>query len=347
MKKIVFVITSLQNYGGTERVATFLANELSKYHDITILSQQVDKSSKTFLLNDRVNDVRLKSGTIHFPLAVKRYIKLHSPDLVVIHTMTKLTPALLLLGVKATKLWSLEHISYLFFPRLLKVLRKILYPRLSKIIVLTELDKLHYLNINQNIEVIHNASPLPITNKPYDLDSKIVVSIGHLDARKGYDLLLQAWKPIEALHPDWKLHIYGEGPELDNLKNYCIDNNLKSVTFMGSTNNPVDAYDSSGIYVMSSRYEGFGLVLIEAQSRGIPTVSFDCPYGPSEIINDGKDGILVPPEDIKHMTEALIELIENDSLRKEYSQSALNNAKKFEKQTIINKWLELIEKEVL
>ena len=346
MKKIVFVITSLQNLGGTERVVTFLANELSKYYEITILSQKVNANSKTFPLESQVTDIRLESSAIKFPLAVKKYINLNSPDLVVIHTMTKLTPILLLLGTKSKNLWSLEHTSYLFSSKTYRLLRKFLYSRLTKVVTLTEKDKIHYKKINKNVNVIYNASPIPITQSHYCSDSKTVVSIGQLEDHKGFDLLLKAWKPIDSLHPDWTLHIYGKGSKLEILKQYCKTHNLKSVRFMGLTDKPHEVYDSAAIYVMCSRFEGLGLVLLEAQSRGLPTVSFDCPYGPSEIINNNKDGFLVPPENIENMTEALLKLIENATLREQYSRAALDNAKKFEKQHIIKKWIDMIEEEV-
>lgn len=346
MKKIVFVITSLQNYGGTERVTTFLANELSNYYEITVLSQQVDKNSQTFTLVPSVNDIRLKPGVINFPLAVKRYIELTSPDLVVVHTMSKLTLALILTGLNTKNLLSLEHTSYLFSSKIYQILRKVLYYKLSKVIVLTESDKLHYVNINKNVDAIYNASPIEIRETPYSIKSKIILSIGQLEPHKGFDLLLEAWKGIEALHPDWVLHIYGKGPEEVKLKDYCKLHNLKSVSFMGLTNSPTDVYDTASIYVMSSRFEGLGLVLIEAQSRGVPTISFDCPYGPSEIINHRKDGILVPAENISELSKAILQLIENDSLREEYSQNALVNAMRFDKKTIIKKWLDTIETEI-
>lgn len=343
MKNIVFIITSLQNYGGTERVATLLANRLSDNHNITILSRDINGKKNAYHLLNNVTDKKFKTNSLGFLNSIKQYINHESPDIVVIHTMSKLTPCLLLSGLKAKNIWSLEHTSFLFSPFIFRTLRKLLYHKVDKVIALTQRDKLNYLSFVDNAYVIPNISPFPITNKEYNAESKTIITIGNLEHHKGYDLLLKAWEQVTSLHPEWKLEIYGAGSERANLEKYCNNKQLTTVEFRGVTTCPLEVYDSAALYVMSSRYEGLPLVLIEAQSRGLPIVSFDCPYGPAEVVHHNVDGLLVPLSDVSALAQSIIRLIENQSLRKEYSLKARKSAEKFTETYIINKWLSLIE----
>ena len=127
----------------------------------------------------------------------------------------------------------------------------------------------------------------------------MVIAAGRLTWQKGFDLLIDAFVPIAAKHPDWKLRIYGDGVRRAKLKRRIIRQGVyNNVFLMGATQRLGEMMSRASVFALSSRYEGFGMVIVEAMSKGLPAVSTDCPRGPSEIIDDGRDGILVPNEDV-------------------------------------------------
>lgn len=342
---IIFIINSLENCGGTERVATSLANHLSHYYQITILSKGFNVKKNAYLLNKNIDDIKFTGSNVSFIKQCKSYISQSKPDIVIIHTMSKLTPALLLGDIKANSIWSLEHISFSFHHYLFKYLRHKLYENLDKVVTLTYNDAKNYNFIADKVSVIANSNPLPIRTSVKSLDSKTIVSLGRLTYQKGYDLLIKAWSSIENIHPDWTLHIYGNGEDKGKLEKLITHYNLKNIILKGPTNDVQTVYDDAAFYVMSSRHEGFGMVLIEAQSRGLPIVSFDCPSGPAEIISEGIDGHLVENGNVEMLAERICHLIDNEYIRQVFSANALISAMRFEPKQIINQWITLIDDE--
>lgn len=342
---LIFIINSLEDRGGTERVASLLANELSTFYRITVLSRQVNTLDNAYYLNDRVTDIKFQGNSWHFINQCKQYISNSHPDIVIIHTMSKLTSALLVSGIKAKNIWSLEHISYDFHSWIFKQLRKWLYSKLDRIITLTNDDAVNYKQFSNNVKIIANATPLKVKKSSYQNNSKTIVSIGRLTYQKGYDYLIEAWSLVESNYPEWSLHIYGEGEDRKKLEQMIVNHELSNVSLKGITNNIQNVYDNAAFYVMSSRFEGFGMVLIEAQSRGLPIVSFDCPSGPAEIISGDINGYLVENGSIEMLAERIGYLIDNEYIRQVFSANALISAKRFEPQQIINQWVTLIDDE--
>lgn len=342
---IIFIINSLEDRGGTERVASLLANELSTFYRITILSRQVNTLANAYYLNDRVTDIKFQGNSWYFINQCKQYIYSNHPDIVIIHTMSKLTSALLLSGIKTKNIWSLEHISYDSHAWIFKQLRKRLYSKLDVIVTLTNDDAVNYKRFSNNVKIIANATPLKIKKISHQNNSKIIVSIGRLTYQKGYDYLIRAWSLVEKIYPDWSLHIYGEGESREKLEQMVRNNKLRNIRLKRMTNNVQNVYDNTAFYVMSSRFEGLPVVLIEAQSRGLPIVSFNCPSGPAEIISEGIDGYLVENGNVEMLAERIGYLIDNDSIRQVFSANALISAKRFEPDQIINQWITLIDDE--
>tara|TARA_R110000868_G_scaffold317430_4_gene578274 strand:- start:4619 stop:5722 length:1104 start_codon:yes stop_codon:yes gene_type:complete len=190
----------------------------------------------------------------------------------------------------------------------------------------------------KNIKVIPN----PLTFYPSTkstLQNKKVLAVGKHSFQKGYDLLLKSWKLVTSKHPDWVLDIYGTIWEDVGLKKLAHELNIeKSVNFFHPVKNIADKYQEASIYALSSRYEGFGMVLTEAMAYGVPCVSFDCPYGPSDIISDDLDGILVANGDIQALSMALNQLIENPKQRMEMGNLARENVKRFSIEKIAIQW---------
>ena len=340
---ILFIINSLEKYGGTERVAVTLANDLSGFYKVTVLSKDFNSEKNAYTLEGNIDDIKFPNGNFVFLKKCKEYIDENKPCIVMIHTMSKLTPILLLAGMKAKRTWSIEHISYDFHSILFRVLRNRLYKKLDRVITLTYEDSKNYQNIADKVSVIPNSSPLSIRKSTNSSDSKIIVSIGRLTYQKGYDLLIKAWLSVERLHYDWMLHLYGEGEDKEKLERMIMNYGIKNIVLKGLTNDVQAVYDSAAFYVMSSRYEGFGMVLIEAQSRGLPIVSFDCPSGPSEIVNDGVDGYLVDNGDVEHLSRKISYLIQHPNIRKFFSKNALVSARRFESKAITQNWIDLIK----
>lgn len=180
-----------------------------------------------------------------------------------------------------------------------------------------------------------------------DLNKKWVIAMGRLHYQKNFELLLSAFHKIVDKHPDWQLLIFGEGemrPKLEEILEKLGLNN--QVLLPGITNNPTGIFKSSELFVLSSRFEGLPLVLLEALACGLPVISTDCPSGPREIIQDGIDGILVPSEDVSALTNAMDYLMSNELERKRLAKNAPAASSHFSLDTIKEKW-ELVCQEVV
>ena len=168
-----------------------------------------------------------------------------------------------------------------------------------------------------------------------DGTAKVVVAAGRLNTQKGFDLLIDAWRPIAARHPDWTLRIYGSGPERAMLEARAAG---LPVELPGRTDALGAAMAAGSLFALSSRWEGFGLVLVEAMGKGLPVVSFDCPRGPSDIVTDGEDGLLVPPQDVPAMTAALEALIEDPERRARMAEAARSTARRYAADAVVPRW---------
>lgn len=228
---------------------------------------------------------------------------------------------------------------------------------LDQLVVLTDKSKASWPELS-NVTVIPDPIPMIIKGVKERRcigvwSSKRVVTIGRYAYQKGYDLLLKAWAEIEKLKAleefkevkKWTLDIYGQGDRTDYrqlMAELGIDANRCHL------NGPVDdvsqVYMDSSIFVLSSRFEGFGLVLVEAMNSGLPVVSFDCPAGPDEIITDGYDGLLVPSGDVKVLAQKLMMLMADEKLRTRFSQNARQSAQRYEMNLIEGKWVDLFNK---
>jgi len=208
----------------------------------------------------------------------------------------------------------------------------------SKFVVLTEGNKQEWRSL-KNIEVIPN----PLSFYPEEsslLKEKKVICVGKISYQKGQDLLVRAWEKVWQRHPNWKLELYGYANEGFLATNIL---KLKNIHHFPPEKNIMEKYLSSSIYVMSSRFEGFGMVLIEAMACGVPCVSFDCDYGPGDIIHNKVDGFLVRKENTEVFADKLILLIENQQLRKRMGQNAKKNVQRFDPYVIAMQWNHLFK----
>lgn len=215
----------------------------------------------------------------------------------------------------------------------------------SQILILTEEDRERNWRNYSRVSVIPN----PLTNNtslsPSLLTEKRVIAAGRLVRQKNFASLIRAWKEVQAKHPDWTLDIYGEGSLKTSLEKLIADLRLEgAVCLQGKTQEIFKEMTNSSIFVLSSIYEGFGLVIVEAMSCGLPVVSYACPCGPKDIIEEGKDGFLVEVNDEQTLAARINQLIENEELRRQMSEAALQKSEKYKMERIIPMWMDLFEK---
>jgi glycosyltransferase involved in cell wall biosynthesis len=174
-------------------------------------------------------------------------------------------------------------------------------------------------------------------------EKKRIIAVGRLCEEKGFERLLTIWRTVSSKHPDWQLAIFGEGKLKNKLENIIDTEHLRNVFLYGTTKNIGKEYLNSSICVVTSYYEGFSLVILEAMKHGVPCIAFDCPFGPGSIIQDNLNGFLIKDGDIKQFAERLCYLIENTNIRKDLSNEAIKRAATFDIDVIMNKWKNLFE----
>lgn len=192
--------------------------------------------------------------------------------------------------------------------------------------------------------VIPNYLPI-YPNQPTNLsiEKKRAIAVGRLNYQKGQDMLLMAWEKVQKQHPDWHLDIFGDGNEKDSLNAQCSTLNLQTVSLHSAITDIYSEYMKSDLLVCSSRWEAFGLVIIEAMSCGIPVISFDCDNGPRNIIQDGEDGLLVKNGDTDDLADKIICLIENKEVRQVMGLQAHLHAVRFKEDTIFARYVRLYQ----
>ena len=216
------------------------------------------------------------------------------------------------------------------------------YHRLDALTVLTDADRRDYAALLDRAptRVAHVPNALvPLHGGTADLDAPVIVAAGRLNNQKGFDLLIGAFAPVARAHPDWQLRIYGSGHQRPLLRRLIAEHELyESVFLMGPTRRLGDAFAAASTFVLSSRFEGFGMVLAEAMSKGLAVVSFDCPRGPGEIVTHGEDGLLVPAGDVEGLTRSMLELVEDAAERRRLGAAALQSARRYALDAITERW---------
>jgi glycosyltransferase involved in cell wall biosynthesis len=369
--KILYCTDQLYKHGGVERVTTTKVNGWVEHTDNIIHLVTTEQKNKPFCyaLNNRVKihdlainyyrDVSYFSfvnikKTVLYIFRLQKLIKSLKPDVVVcvnsgpvnlfLPYITK--NSITINEYHASKrnefnLRNSQNIS--LFKKVIFKLSDLVERRFAICAVLND-SEAKYFSSN-NVKVIPNPINIPIYEK--HSREKIVVAAGRIAAVKGYDLLIKAWQHVAAMHPDWKLHIYGDGDDNLQKKLQAQLESLgfqESIKFCGVTKNLNQVFFKSAIHVLSSHEESFGMVILEAQACGLPSVAFNCPTGPEKLIEDNKNGFLVKLNDSITLGEKLNYLIEYPEIREKTGIEAIENARKYAVFSVIENWNYLFNK---
>jgi glycosyltransferase involved in cell wall biosynthesis len=216
------------------------------------------------------------------------------------------------------------------------------YRDLDALVVLTEGDREDYAPLARRVVRIPNPTPASPGGRS-TLQVPVIAAAGRLNWQKGFDLLIAAFAPLAGRHVDWTLRIHGGGPDRAALEAQVEALGLEGrVVLAGPTRRLGEALAQASVFALSSRFEGFGLVILEAMSHGLPVVSFDCPRGPGEIITTGRDGTLVPAEDVPGLTAALEELMTDPARRRASGAAAIETARAYDREAVAAQWEELL-----
>ena len=356
--RLTFVIHQI-SAGGAERVLTLLANELCKKGwSVTLLTFDSGSEPVFFELHSGVQHWPLslmreqggwwKAIKVHFlrPWVLRRAIRKSRPDAVIafLERMNILT-LMATIGLKIPVIVSERNHPAFNTSKFLSLSRQAVY-KMSACLVLQTHDAGAFFSSSIPKSVIPNPILVPEYPAPVlksEASSQTLVAMGRLCSQKGFDFLLNAFAPLGNKFPDWVLEIWGEGAQRGNLE--CLRDELglrERVRFPGLTKEHYKTMAEADIFVLSSRYEGFPNVLGEAMACGLPVVSFDCPSGPSEMIQDGVNGLLVPPENIQELSSSLERLMASVELRNSLGEQARKITESYSLDKIVQSWEELI-----
>lgn len=359
--RVALIITSLDG-GGAQRVVSTMANYWSaKDWNVTVVTFDDGRVGPAYRLRESVlhrplGVARDSGGRRAAPMngvrrvmALRREIKVQTPDVVVSFIdVTNVVTVLAAVGlgvpvVVSERIDPSRHRIGLFW----RVLRPWCYRWAAGVVTQTT-DALRFFShgVRRRGRVIPNPVPAVGDGDPgVGSRNATIVGMGRLSRQKGFDLLLRAVAAIAGTQASWSLVIWGEGECRGELESLRDELGLRGrVSLPGWTAEPLEELRRSGIFVLSSRYEGFPNVLCEAMACGLPVVSFDCPSGPREIIRDGVDGILVPAEDCEALARALRRLLEDESERSRLGTRAIEVADRFGVHGVMSMWEDMLTK---
>jgi glycosyltransferase involved in cell wall biosynthesis len=374
--KICYCAPAIYSAGGVERVVSFKASYFAEAYnyDVTIIVTEGKGRDCFFPLSDKVKVVNLNLGfeelwkasfvkkiflylmkQFRYRRMLKSELMRIRPDITIsvlrreinfINSIPDGSHKIGELHVNRSNYRNFtsrdNNLVKRFFARfwmsdLLKHMKK-----LDRMVVLTEDAKRDWPELS-NVHLIPDPIPFKVDHVS-SLSSKRIVSIGRYVFEKGNDLLLKAWSKVEKQCQDWILDIYGQGnqtPYRELMQELGIDETRCHLH--GSLTDVKEAYLGSSIFTLPSRFEGFGLVIIEAIACGVPVVAFDCENGPRNIITNNQEGILVTPFDVDEYADILLRLIKDNQLRSQMGKRAYESSKRYLVEDIALQWKNLFD----
>lgn len=375
--KIVYFLKAFADKAGTERIFSDKMNYLARNcgYDITFITYEQSNHPMAFPLDKSISviDLNVRFLTIYKLTPIIRcFAKLRKLILLkskLNKALTQINPDYIIITTyDFDKFCCILSLPYRFVIEshicmssviqesrqknviskcIAKWFDKINFRNLNKaycLVSLTNKDKKEWeKNTNIPIFIIPNfVTYFPENIIPYSERQNRIICVGRLTMQKGFDYLIDAWSLISNNYPEWKIDIFGHGELEEDLNKMIMYNNLESsIIIHKPTERIYEEYEHSTIFILSSRYEGFAIVLLEAMSCGVPCISFDCPNGPSDIISQGENGILVPYADINKLAESIEWMIEHNQDRQKMSENARNTAHSYTQDLIMPQWISL------
>ena len=376
--RIVYVTETMVSSGGTEKMLSEKASYLVDVfgYDVTIIScTQIAGQANTFPLSQNVKQINLAIPyyrQYHYGYPKRLLVKWETNQALkklLTKTIHQIDPDIVIgvarfaadivttIKCRAKKIIECHEarpfimadmegnralVSRLYTNLILKKRYFRMIERHADVVVtLTEGDS-HLWKKARHVEVIPNFSTMAVSRMA-DYKNKRVIAVGRLSAEKGYDRLLKIWKRVSPQHQDWSLEFFGDGKLHHMLTNMIHDLQLLNVTINPPTPHISEEYTKSAICVMTSHFEGFSLVLLEAIRHGLPCIAFDCPFGPASIIKDGICGYLIEENSIEQYAQKLSLLMDQEDIWKSLSKEAIKRGEDFSVETVMNRWRQLFE----
>ena len=360
--RLTLVANNLQQ-GGAERILTRMADYWSERgHAITLITLDSEAPDFYAVRAQRV-PLRLTWTSSGLPAgllsnarrirAIRAALSSSRPDVII--SFLDVVNLLVLvssrgLGVPVVVSERNDPTAHDELDRLRKLLRPILYRGAAAVVVQTDAVAEWARGFLPASRVFRIPNPVYPPSAAPDGDfvpqaRPVVTGLGRLHEQKGFDLLMRAFAACTAHRPGWHLAVLGEGSQRDRLERLAVELGIRERLAMpGTVRHPVAALQHSDLFVLSSRYEGFPNALLEAMSCGLPVISFDCPSGPSEIVRQGVDGLLVPREDWRALAEAMGSLMDDAAERRRLGRRALDVKDRFAIDAVMAMWNSVVER---
>ena len=350
--RICLLEGDMSRSGGTERMAAWLANALCDRHEVHILSLRLHGGEVFYPLSDAVCHSTVpaypeKSGILKQIRWIHSYIQTHN-----IQRIVNVDMGMGFYGIRAAKgtdakviTWEHGNFCNNWGSWLFPYLRKYAAKKSHAVVLLTEKDRKNYeINFKKHAPIHVIANPAEPKNNTYDVSSQTILSVGHLLANKGYHRVVEMGKSILPSRPEWTWVICGEGPERPALEQAIREAGLENQILLPGLVKDMDTYyRTASIQVLTSDMEGLPMTLLEGKSHRLPLVAFDIMTGPSDIIADGVNGCLIEPFNLDAMAQAIAQLMDDPTLRQNYSENAQIGMEKFSKNTILSSWEEILQ----
>lgn len=368
--RVAFIIESDFNSGGMERMLAVTANEMAQYYQVTVISafNEWRKEFFSFAKNVRRKDLGLRRSDYTSFKMLKQAYRERLEEF--------------LMNGRFDVCVSLGSLEFFFLPQIQDGSKKVFWfhfalnydlmacyaskikivnsivgwlrqkhriwtaRKYDEVVVLTKADRRQWQKYLKNVTNIYNPLTVQKKRNP-DYNAHRAIAVGRIERQKGFDFLVDAWKIVHDRYPDWKLDIYGTSLEgnIKVLQDQIDKNGLKDIVLMqGSSSDMAETYSQHSMMILSSRYEGLGLVLLEAAACGLPLISYDCQQGPSEIIEHDRNGYLVHPVgNITGLTDAICSLIADEDKRRAMGEEAERMSKQFSMEHISQCWRNMFE----
>lgn len=355
--KIAFAVDTLNRTSGIVKVVRNIASALAQQEnvEISIICTGKEPVPDHYIPeNICIYDLNIdcygrRKKYLWYVGALKKLFSIYKPDVLVVSGMEHvLFYQIASTIIPAAKKYAWEHLHFYAGPkfRLEWLGKRIALRKWNGVLCITKKDYEQYRayhGSHKGIYQIYNLTDFSCSRNEYNEESARIMSCGYLAHIKGFDMLLDVAQKVFCEKPEWTWDIYGEGELRNSLKQEIYARGLEHhVHMMGYDTKVQERYKEYSFFVLTSRAEGIGMVLIEAQKAGLPVVSFDIPCGPSDVIADGINGYLIPPFDVDKMAERIIELIEDSERRKNFSDASEKYHAEFGKQVILEKWKDML-----